>query len=111
MSLKFFVSKEVFVVSNVLCLLPLTVTSLSDGTIWSLVHPFFLLNIHHPTLWALSGRDLRDGDPPNEVPRVAAVRLVPGAGVRLQASDGGHAGGEALCHRGGGGPFDRDVCQ
>lgn len=65
----------------------------------------------HPTLSTPSGGDLRDGDPANEVPCVAAVRLLPGAGVGLQASDGGHAGGEALCHCGGGRPCDWYMCQ
>lgn len=58
-----------------------------------------------------SGGQLRDGNPADEVPRVAAVRLLPGAGVGLQAPDGGHAGGEALCHRGVGGSCDRHVRQ
>lgn len=42
---------------------------------------------------------------------MAALRLLPAAGVGLQAPDGGHARGEALCHRGGGGPRDRDLRQ
>lgn len=58
-----------------------------------------------------SGGQLRDGNPADEVPRVAAVRLVPGAGVGLQAPDGGHAGGEALCHCGVGGSRDWHVRQ
>ena len=58
-----------------------------------------------------SGGDLRGGDPANEIPRVAAVWLLPGAGVGLQASDGGHAGGEAFCHCGGCGPCDWYMCQ
>lgn len=58
-----------------------------------------------------SGGDLRDGDHADEIPGVAPVRLLPGAGVGLQAPDGGHAGGEALRHRGGGGPADRHLRQ
>lgn len=76
-------------------------------TIWSLVLRLFTVD----PLLTPSGGDLRDGDPANEIPRVAAVRLLPGAGVGLQAPDGGHAGGEALCHRGGSGPRDWYMCQ
>lgn len=65
----------------------------------------------HPTLLTPSGGDLRDGDPANEVPCVAALWLLPGAGVRLQASDRGHAGGEAFRHCGGSGPCDWNMCQ
>lgn len=42
---------------------------------------------------------------------MAAVRLLPGAGVGLQASDGGHPGGAALRHRGVSGPRDWYMCQ
>lgn len=62
-------------------------------------------------LSAPSGGEIRDGDPPDEIPRVAAVRLLPGAGVRLQTPDGGHAGGAALRHCGVGGPCYRYMCE
>ena len=65
----------------------------------------------HITLLALSGRNLRAGNPANEVPCVATLRLLPGAGVRLQTPDGGHVGGEAFCHCGSSGSSDRHVCQ
>lgn len=58
-----------------------------------------------------AGGNLRGGNPADEVPRVAALRLLPAAGVGLPAPDGGHAGGEALCHRGGGGPGDGHLRQ
>lgn len=64
-----------------------------------------------PAFSTPSGGDLRDGDPANEIPRVAAVRLLPRAGVGLQASDGGHAGREAFRHCRGSGPCDRYMCQ
>lgn len=70
-----------------------------------------MLTICFFSLLTPSGGDLWDGDPADEIPRVAAVRLLPGAGVGLQAPDGGHAGGAALCHCGGGGPCNWHVCQ
>lgn len=76
-------------------------------TIWSLVLRLFTVD----SLFLPSGGDLRNGDPANEIPRVAAVRLLPGASVGLQAPDSGHAGGEALCHCGGSGPRDWYMCQ
>lgn len=64
-----------------------------------------------PPLSTPSGGDLRDGNPADEIPRVAAVRLLPGAGVGLQAPDSGHTRGTAFCHCGGSGPCDWYMCQ
>lgn len=65
----------------------------------------------HVLIHPSSGGDLRDGNPADEIPRVAPVWLLPGAGVGLQASDSGHTGGTAFCHRRGSGPCDWYMCQ